>query len=324
MAKKRKTSKKFKLNPWMITSIVLVIILGLFIAYDKSVSFKTFVNNTFGIETGPSKIGVAILEDSSIENPPYDIAKNMDKLQDEIGRELKIKDVDISSDEGKKYVKDYDLKTLPVLFFDKEIDETDFYTKSASFFTEEGDTYMVKLQPYKYLQIPTAGDAQHEGATPGEAPVTIIEYSSFTCPHCADMKDVMNKVMEEYPDKVSYVYKNFDRGGPDEMLSNAAECAGEHDKFWEMNAYLMDNQADLKDKKVPDFIDDGAKKLGIKNKSFDTCISENKYADKIKAQTDEALEFGVNGTPGFFVNDNFIGGAVPYEKMKSVIDSFLQ
>jgi len=324
MPKKKKTSKCPRVNPWMIVSIVLVVILGLLISYDKSQSFQGFVNNTFGIETGPGKINITILGDSSIENPPYDIEKNMDKLQKEIGRDLKIKNVDISSDEGQKDVKDYDLKTLPILFFDKEITDTDFYDKSKSFFTQEGDTYMVKLQPYKYLEIPKAGDAQYKGIAPKDAKVKIIEYSSYTCPHCAAMGPVVSKIMKDYPNEISYIYKNFDRGGPDEFIANAAECAGEHDKFWEMYDYLMDNQAKLKNKDVHDFVNDGATKLGIKNESFDACIAENKYAGKIKAQTDEALEFGVNGTPAFFVNNDFIGGQVPYENMKKVVDTFIQ
>jgi len=322
--KTKKSKKSVHVNVWMIISIVLIILLGLLIGYDKSPGFQNFVNDTFGIETGPGKIGLIILTDPLVENPPYDVKKNMDQLQTEIDREFKIETVDINSDKGKEYAKKYELKTIPVLLFDEKITETDFYKEASSFFTNEDDTYIVKLQPYKYLELPTAGDGQYKGLAPGEAPITIIEYSSFTCHFCSKMVPVINQILEAYPDKITFVYKHFDRGGPDSLLANAAECAGDQNKFWEMHEYIMDNQADMQTKEILDFINDGATKIGVDRTGFDTCVQENKYADKIKTQTQEALEFGINGTPGFFVNNQFIGGAVEYDQMKSVIDKLLK
>ena len=53
---------------------------------------------------------------------------------------------------------------------------------------------------------------------------------------------------------------------------------------------------------------------------FKTCVDEGKYNDKIKEQTEEAFKFGISGTPSFFVNDQFIGGAVSYDTLKQTID----
>lgn len=323
----KKTSKKAKklhINLWMIVSVILIVILGGFIAYDKSTGFQNFVNDTFGIETGPGKIGLTIVTDPFIDNPPYDVEKNMDELQTEMDREFKIKTVDINTDEGKEYLEKYDIKTIPVLLFDDKITETDFYTKASSFFTQEGDLYIVKLQPYKYLELPTVGDAQVKGAKAGTAPITIIEYSSFTCHYCAQMSPIMDQILEAYPGQITFAYKNFDRGGPDALLANAAECAGDQDKFWEMHDYLMNNQADLQEKDALTFINDGETEIGVEPTSFDTCMQGNDYAEKIKAQSQEGYEFGVNGTPAFFINDQFIGGAVDLDQFKSVIDSLLQ
>lgn len=323
-AKKKVIPGKFRINPWMVTSIVLIILLGGFIAYDKSTGFQNFINNTFGIETGPGKIGLTIVTDPFIDNPPYDVEKNMEELQTEIEREFEIEIVDVNDDKGKEYLEKHNLKTIPVLFFDEEIIETDFYKEASSFFIQEDNLYIVKLQPYKYLEIPTIGDGQYKGMTPGEAPITIIEYSSFTCPYSANMKPVIYQILEEYPGQITYVYKHFDRGGTDALIANATECAGDQSKFWEMHDYIMDNQEGLREKEILEFLTDGATAIGLDAATHDTCIQENKYADKIKSQSQEAFEFGISGTPGFFVNDIFIGGAIEYEQMKNVIDTFIQ
>jgi len=324
MAAKKATSKKCKINPWMIISIVLVILLGGFIAYDKSTGFQNLVNNTFGIETGPGKIGLTIVTDPFVDNPPYEIGKNMEDLQTEIGREFKIETIDINTDEGKEYLEKYKLKTIPVLFFDKKITETDFYKEAESFFVQQDDIYIVKLQPYKYLETPTVGDAQYKGADAGKAPITIIEYSSFTCGYCAKMSPIMDQILEAFPGQITFAYKHYDRGGSDALLANAAECAGDQGKFWEMHDYIMTNQASLQTKEVLGFITEGATAVGVDASTFNTCVQENKYAEKIKAQSAEGSEFGISGTPGFFVNDQFIGGAVEYETFKNTIDTLIQ
>ena len=62
-------------------------------------------------------------------------------------------------------------------------------------------------------------------------------------------------------------------------------------------------------------------KLGLDQASFKPCIDEKKYEAKITASTEEALSYSITGTPGFFINHQFIGGAIPYETLKQIIDT---
>lgn len=323
--KTKKTRKQKKnINPWMITSIVLLIVLAGLIAYDYSKGFKTFINDTFGIETGPKAIELTIVTDPYLDDPPYDVEENMQDLSTEIERDFKTTIVDINEEEGKQYVEQYDLKTIPVLLFEKSITETDFYKDASSFFTQSEDTYIVKLQPYSYLSLPNVGSARYKGIAPGEAPITIIEYSSFTCPYCAEMMPVMYQALEEYPGQITYAYKHFDRGGPDALLALAAECAGDQEKFWDMHDYIMDNQSLLSEQEVLDFIDTAAVNVGVQNETFTACLEGNTHAEKIQKQKQEAADYGISGTPGIFINDTFVGGALEYEKIKSIIDLYIQ
>jgi protein-disulfide isomerase len=174
------------------------------------------------------------------------------------------------------------------------------------------------------LELPKSSDGHIKGVQEGEAPVTIIEYSSFSCGYCALMNQVFDKILEEYPEKIKYVYKHFNRGGIDLTLENAAECAAETDenKFWDMHDYIFKNQKELRGENTKELLIQEAKKLGIDESSFTECLNENRYSLKITNQTNEAYTYAINGTPGIFVNDKFIGGAISYENLKSIIDSF--
>lgn len=321
---KKVQKQKRNINPWMIISIILLIVLAGLITYDNSKGFKSFVDDTFGIETGPKPIELTIVTDPYLDDPPYDVEENMQELSTEIEREFKTTIVDINEEEGVRYIEQYSLKTIPVLLFDKTITETDFYKDASSFFTKSEDAYIVKLQPYSYLSLPTVDNARYTGAAPEESPITIIEYSSFTCPYCAKMAPVLSQALEEYPGQITHAYKHFDRGGPDVLLALTAECAGDQEKFWEMHDYIMNNQSLLGEQEILDFIDTAATDIGIQNETFTTCLENNAHSDKIQKHKQEAIDYGISGTPGIFINDTFVGGAVEYEKIKSIIDMYIQ
>ena len=67
-----------------------------------------------------------------------------------------------------------------------------------------------------------------------DAKVTIVKYNSFSCGYCKLAAGVINQIHKAYPKRVKIVYKHFNRGGIDELTSQAIECAGEQNKFWEV------------------------------------------------------------------------------------------
>jgi predicted DsbA family dithiol-disulfide isomerase len=319
--------KKLKLpNPWILTSIALILIFAGLICYDKSPTFRGNINYLLGLkeeqipEGEPKQVNLIVLNDKFFANPPYDLDEKVTQVKNELESELIIKNVDINDEEGKKLIADYNLKSVPVLIFDENFGKTGFYKDASPYFSAENNNYLLRLQPFKFLQLPQAGDAWAKGNN--NAKITIIEYSSFTCPYCTQMGPVFDQALKEYPDKIKFVYKNFNRGGLDPLVENAAECAGEQNKFWEMHDYIFENQKALVSGETEQMLKDQAKTLGLDSAKFDECIASEKYLVKIDAQTNEAFTFSVSGTPGIFVNDVFIGGAVDYETLKQVIDSF--
>jgi protein-disulfide isomerase len=137
------------------------------------------------------------------------------------------------------------------------------------------------------------------------------------------MKEPLYKLLEKYPEQIQLVYKQYNRGGIDPILENAAECAAEQDKFWPFHDYIMDNQSLLSQIEPAEFLTNAATAADLDIESFDICSKEMKYENKVKEQTSEGFEFGVSGTPSFFINDKFVGGAVSYETLEEIVESYL-
>lgn len=160
---------------------------------------------------------------------------------------------------------------------------------------------------------PEVGQAAVKGPT--GAKVTIIEYSSFTCPYCNKARSVLQQLLDNHP--VRLAYKHFDRGGIDSIAAQAAECAGEQGRFWEMHDAIFDRGAggDLKQYALD---------LGLKGPEFNSCLDSGRYAQRVKDDTQEALSYGVDATPTFFVNGRKVVGALPYSSFEGIIEEELK
>lgn len=158
---------------------------------------------------------------------------------------------------------------------------------------------------------------------PADAPITIIEFSDYQCPYCAQWHtEVFGKLLDAYPDQVRIVYRDF----PLESIhpeatpaSEAANCALEQGKFWEYHDLLFTNQGSLGDEAYVEF----ASTLGLKMDDFNACLEESRYADEVQADLNYAVGLGVRSTPTFFLNGIPLVGAQPYDVFSQVIEKEL-
>lgn len=167
---------------------------------------------------------------------------------------------------------------------------------------------------------PVTKDDHVSGNT--KAKVTIVEYSDFQCPFCERHHPTLQKVMDEYGDKVQWVYRHFPLTSihPQAMpAALASECASEQGKFWEYSDALFKNQESLS----TEYYGTLAGELGLNQKKFDDCVSSKKYQSVVDGDIATGSAAGVNGTPATFINGQMISGAVPYESIKQVIDAEL-
>ena len=153
------------------------------------------------------------------------------------------------------------------------------------------------------------------------ASVTLVEFSDFECPFCERIYPTLNKILSDYKDKVRLVYKHFPLGfHPNaQKAAEASECADEQGKFWEYHDKLFENYQ----KYSSDNFKQWAKDLGLNIGKFNDCLDSGKFSQKVKADYQEGLQKGVNGTPATFVNGQLVVGAQPYEAFKQVIDGLI-
>jgi protein-disulfide isomerase len=160
-----------------------------------------------------------------------------------------------------------------------------------------------------------------------KAPVTVIEYASMTCPHCAHFEETtLPELKKRYIDtgKVRYVMREF----PLDALAAAgfmlARCAGP-DKYETVVETLFAKQADWVTQKPIEPLKAIAKQFGFTEESFDKCLANQKVLDDIQAVRDHAVnKLGVNSTPTFFINGKRLVGDLSIEVMAKEIDPYLK
>lgn len=170
-------------------------------------------------------------------------------------------------------------------------------------------------------------DARHfKGSS--DAPVTIVEFSDFTCPFCSRFSaETLPQIQETYIDtgKVRFTYKHFAILGPASIrTAEASECAAEQDKFWEYHDQLFAEQASVRGLSNDDPLTGLADGLGLDTSAFAECLASGRYSDQIQRESQAVASMGVRGTPGFLVNGVFISGAQPFEAFQQIIEEQLQ
>jgi protein-disulfide isomerase len=157
----------------------------------------------------------------------------------------------------------------------------------------------------------------------GEQPkVTIIAFSEFQCPFCGRVAPTLEKVLKTYGKDVQVAFKHYPLPfHPNAMpAAIAAEAAKEQGKFWQMHDKLFANQQNLDRASLEKY----AQELGLDMTKFKAALDTAKNKDVIEANMKEGTNFGVRGTPSFFINGRFFRGAQPYDSFKLAIDEELK
>jgi protein-disulfide isomerase len=170
--------------------------------------------------------------------------------------------------------------------------------------------------------IAVAGPLGDEVQGKADAPVTIVEYASMTCGHCATFHTKTYPVLKQrYIDtgKVRYIMREF----PLDPLAAAgfmlARCAGP-DKYYPMIEVLFQKQDQWAVQQPIPPLTAIAKQAGFTQEKFESCLSDQKILDGIEAtRTRGSEKLGVNSTPTFFVNGKMLRGAVTIEELEKEI-----
>jgi protein-disulfide isomerase len=160
-----------------------------------------------------------------------------------------------------------------------------------------------------------------------DAPVTIVEYASMTCGHCANFhKNTLPEIKKQYIDtgKVRMIFREF----PLDPVSAAgfmlARCAPEEKYFDVMDALFADQRAWAFTNDPYNSMLNFSKQLGFTQESFEACLTNQSLLDGVNAVRDKGgNEFKVDSTPTFFINGEKVSGALSFEEMSKIIDKNL-
>lgn len=158
-----------------------------------------------------------------------------------------------------------------------------------------------------------------------DAPVTIIEWSDYECPFCGRFyKETLPSIEKEYikTGKVKLVYRDFPLSfhANAQKAAEAAECAGEQDKYWEMHDLLFGSGVQGGVAGFKQY----AQQLGLNTGKFNQCLDSGAMAPEIRKDFADGSAVGIQGTPGFLVNGKLISGAQPFSVFQQVIDAELK
>jgi protein-disulfide isomerase len=174
----------------------------------------------------------------------------------------------------------------------------------------------VNLEPPR---VAVKGDGPSRGSA--TAPVTIVEFSDFECPFCGHAVETLQQVEKKYGDNVRIVFRDYPLAShrTAKRAAEAAHCADELGKFWEMHDRLFSKGGPLTDADLYRF----ATQAGIDRNKFDQCLTSGKYKEAWKVSQDEGNRVGVTSTPSFFINGRMIVGAAGYDLFARIIDDEL-
>ena len=156
-----------------------------------------------------------------------------------------------------------------------------------------------------HLTVPVGEHDHAQG--PASAPVTLVEYGDYECPHCGRAYPIVKRIQKRLGNRLRFVYRNLPLA---ELHPNAtaaaelAEAAATQGKFWEMHDMLFEHQRALE----PDDLRRYAKTLDLDFGALDQALASGAPADRVRKDFMSAIRSGANGTPTFFINGQRFDG----------------
>jgi protein-disulfide isomerase len=149
------------------------------------------------------------------------------------------------------------------------------------------------------LTLPVGPRDHRQG--PETAPVTLVEYGDYECPHCGAAHPIVKEIKRRLGKRLCFVFRHFPltQVHPHaEHAAEAAEAAGAQGKFWQMHDSLFEHQEALDDVHLVLY----AVALQLDEDRFVRELAEHVYAPRVREDFLSGVRSGVNGTPTFYIN----------------------
>ncbi len=172
--------------------------------------------------------------------------------------------------------------------------------------------------PLPEVTVTTGGDPVFG---PGDAPVTVVEFSDYNCTACKQHHDTVQQLRKKYNGKIRWVFKHLpqDRENPSARAAEAALCAGDQGKFWEFNDLLFSPDTNLSPEQIRQY----GVLAELDMDGFDRCVGTRSHQKDIERNMKEAREAGVSMTPSFVINGKLVQGGPTADSFSALVDKSL-
>lgn len=322
-------------------SNVLLIVFGLIMGFiiSGSFGFNIFPKDNIKIPEGGIKafeqngktwvafndpvINVTIITDEECENCDYQEVIEM--IKGAAIPTLNVRDINFDTDEALKLIEFFSIRSIPAFIFDSRLIEIKEYDQIKDVFINKGESYYLDSVkagiPIGRLIEAVKINENDISKGPENAKVTIVEFSDFECSFCSGAKETIRQIMDKYGDDIRVVYKHFPlpTNKNARKAAEASQCANDQGKFWEMHDAMFEDQSKLSILDLKQI----AKNIGLDVNDFNDCLDSGKYDQKVQDDIDIGYEFGISGTPAFFIESEFLSGAQGIEEFEKIIDKML-
>jgi protein-disulfide isomerase len=164
---------------------------------------------------------------------------------------------------------------------------------------------------------PPVGARDHARGS-ATAPVTLVEYGDYECPHCGVVYPIVQALARHFGHRLRFVFRNFPltQVHPHaQHAAEAAEAAGQAGKYWEMHDKIFEHQAAMTDRDLVHY----GQQVGVEPSVIEDALAAQTYKARVREDFMSGVRSGVNGTPTFFINGEKYEGAYDAESLKEAI-----
>ncbi|RLC38906.1 hypothetical protein DRH27_01080 [Candidatus Falkowbacteria bacterium] len=184
---------------------------------------------------------------------------------------------------------------------------------------QDADPYITKVPSLKDMLAGPIISARDPSKGADAPQVTIIEFSDFECEFCQQQEKVLERIVDEYKDKVKLIWKDYPDANSESASYKsavAARCAQEQDKFWPYHDLLYQNTKSLSGELFINIADS----INLDSDLFKKCLNQGEAEELVRENIEEANALDINGIPFIFINDQEVMGEISFEDLERIVN----
>lgn len=201
-----------------------------------------------------------------------------------------------------------------------------YIVRTAKEYNEQQLVEQTKREFVRYEQA-IEGDINNISFGPEDATITVVKFTDFACPICAQSAPIVLNLKENYEDKIKFIHRDFPTQENSVDLSSGAYCANEQNSFWQYYQQLFNQQERFKNLQDEDLyieLSSLSKELNLDSTLFAECLSEQRYISIVANDFQDVEYLNLKGSPTWFVNSHPIEGHVSQDQFILLIDTLIR